>query len=100
MEIYLMRSKSLHRVYQLIDLSVGINDSDLMLIKLLNDSTRPYNLVLTKADKVKSKHVAAKAKKVIEQVRQDGNVDVLMPIVHIVSTYTSYGVAELMSGFI
>ena len=53
MEIYLKHSHSLHRVVMLIDIQVGLMDSDKMLMDMLTDSHRPFLTVLTKADKVK-----------------------------------------------
>lgn len=44
---------SLHRLILLVDMSVGLMDSDKMLIKMLADTHRPFMIVLTKADKVK-----------------------------------------------
>ena len=43
----------LHRVILLVDIKVGIMDSDKMLLEMLNERQRPAMIVLTKADKVK-----------------------------------------------
>jgi GTP-binding protein EngB required for normal cell division len=37
----------------LVDIEIGIKDSDKMLIEMLTESTRPFMVVLTKADKIK-----------------------------------------------
>jgi len=51
---FLMTSKTLHRVVVLVDLGVGIQDSDKMLMEMLSEINQVYMLVLTKADKVKA----------------------------------------------
>ena len=52
---YLTASDILHRVVVLIDLKVGIQDSDKMVIDMLTDLNRIFLVVLTKADKVNAK---------------------------------------------
>jgi len=53
MENYLRKSQMLHRVIMLIDIKVGLMDSDKMLLEMLADRQRPSMIVLTKADKIK-----------------------------------------------
>lgn len=53
MEMYLRQSQLLHRVILLIDIEVGLMESDKMLISMLSDSHRPFVIVMTKADKIK-----------------------------------------------
>lgn len=50
---------SLHRVIVLVDISVGLMDSDKMLIEMLTEQHKPFLIVLTKADKVKDKEITA-----------------------------------------
>ena len=100
MEIYLTKSASLHRVMQLIDLSTGVQESDLMLLDLLCEHTKPFTIVLTKADKVKSKFVEKNAQQVIDTVLDKGLSEVCLPIVHMCSTFTGYGMHELKCGMI
>ena len=53
----------------LVDLSVGLHDSDKMLMDALTDSQQPFNLVLTKVDKIKhEKDVWPKAEKIIADI--------------------------------
>ena len=51
--INIFSNVSLHRVIILMDIEVGITDSDKMLIEMLTETTRPFMCVLTKADKIK-----------------------------------------------
>jgi GTP-binding protein len=53
MEMYLRQSQFLHRVILLVDIEVGLMESDKMLISMLSDSHRPFMIVMTKADKIK-----------------------------------------------
>ena len=52
---YLQRSEILHRVVVLIDIKVGIQDSDKMVIDMLTDLNRIFFVVLTKADKINAR---------------------------------------------
>lgn len=45
----------LHRLILLVDMKVGLMDSDKMLIDMLTEAHRPFLIVLTKADKLKEK---------------------------------------------
>lgn len=45
----------LHRLILLVDMKVGLMDSDKMLIEMLTETHRPFMIVLTKADKLKEK---------------------------------------------
>jgi len=42
----------------LIDIEVGLLDSDKMLVDMLTDIKKPFLIVLTKADKLKDQQVA------------------------------------------
>ena len=48
---------SLHRLIILVDINVGLMESDQMLIKMLSDTYRPFMIVLTKADKLKESQI-------------------------------------------
>jgi GTP-binding protein EngB required for normal cell division len=65
-----------------------------MLIEL----SKPITLVLTKADKMKPKYVMAQSEKVIADVQKRGLIGTSSPLVHIVSTYTGYGMQEITCG--
>jgi GTP-binding protein len=58
---YLRGRPSLARVFLLIDARHGLKPVDLALIELMDEAAVSYQGVLTKADKVKPQHLAAKA---------------------------------------
>jgi GTP-binding protein len=66
MEIYLNEALSLHKVIVLVDLNSGLQSSDKSLMDVLIDMNQPFSLVLTKADKCKSKFVYSNAEKAID----------------------------------
>jgi GTP-binding protein EngB required for normal cell division len=55
MECYLNEARSMHRILLLIDLNTGVTDQDKLIMDVLSDTSKPYNLILTKIDKLKSK---------------------------------------------
>jgi GTP-binding protein len=57
MENYLRKSQMLHRVIMLVDIKVGLMDSDKMLLEMLSECQRPSMIVMTKADKVKDDQI-------------------------------------------
>ena len=57
MQIYLKESTCLQRVLLLIDLNVGPQDSDKLLMDMLIESSRIYSVVFTKVDRCKPKTV-------------------------------------------
>ena len=61
MELYLREATSLHRVILLVDLTAGLTAKDKQLMDVLTDTSKPFILVITKCDKVKSKQVSDKA---------------------------------------
>ena len=71
-----------------------------MLMKMLTDSSIPFNLVLTKADKMPAKGLENRFRKVIDEVLAKGTAGAVNPIVHLTSTHTGYGVEELMSDMV
>ena len=80
----------------LVDLSVGLHDSDKMLMDALTESQQPFNLVLTKVDKIKNeKEVWPKAEKVIAAIEYEGLL--CNPIVHLVSAHSGFGITEFRS---
>jgi GTP-binding protein len=95
MEAYLRKSMMLHRVILLIDIKVGIMDSDKMLLEMLNERQRPAMIVLTKADKVKDEEIKAEITKTAEYLKTAGLM--VSPFVHAVSTHNGYGMYELMA---
>ena len=71
-----------------------------MLMKMLTDQTIPFNLVLTKADKMKGKKLERRLKEITDTVLAKGNAGTLNPIVHMTSAHASYGLGELMSDMV
>ena len=98
MEIYLTKSSTLHRAMLLIDCNVGIQDSDRLLLEMLMTNRRLFSIILTKCDKVKPNHILKNSEKVIAEVQKQGLTTMLSPIVHLTSTYSGYGIHELMCG--
>ena len=63
----------------------------------LQESQQLFSLVLTKVDKIKhEKDIRPKADAVIEQITSAG-LSHANPIVHLVSSYTGFGLKELKS---
>jgi GTP-binding protein EngB required for normal cell division len=71
-------------VVLLIDSSVGIMESDKMLINMLAETHKPYLLVLTKADKIKDKYMENTLKKAAEFIKASGSL--CNPNIHAVSS--------------
>ena len=95
MECYLRKSMMLHRVILLIDIKVGLMDSDKMLLEMLSDRQRPAMVVLTKADKVKDADIKVEMDKTAAHLKTSGLM--VSPFVHAVSTHNGYGMHELMA---
>ena len=51
--MYISEASSLHRIFVLVDAVAGIQESDKLLMDVLTDQTKPFNIVLTKADRLK-----------------------------------------------
>jgi GTP-binding protein EngB required for normal cell division len=67
---------------------------------VLSDTSKPYNLILTKIDKLKSKQVLIKSEAMCDYIISEGHAGLCSPIVHMVSSHTGYGIHELMCGLI
>jgi len=50
-------------VILLVDIQVGLLDSDKMLVDMLSESQKPFFIVLTKADKVKDEAIMEQLEK-------------------------------------
>ena len=68
----------------MVDIEVGLMDSDKMLIEMLSDSHKPFILVLTKADKVKDQNIKEQLDKTAEFIKKSGSL--CSPILHAVSS--------------
>ncbi|CDW90510.1 gtp-binding protein [Stylonychia lemnae] len=82
----------LHRLVLLIDMSVGLMDSDKVLIDMLSNSHKPFMIVLTKADKVKEQDIPVRMQEVADFMRKAGSI--CSPIVHIVCARYKYTLSE------
>jgi len=81
----------------LIDLSVGLHESDELLMQTFTESSQPFSLVFTKVDRIKKElQVREKAERIINDVVGKG-LTMCNPIVHLVSAHTGYGLKELRS---
>jgi len=67
---------------------------------VLTDTAKPYSLILTKIDKMKSKVVMQKSEVMCDWIVSEGHAALCSPIVHMVSSHSGYGIQELMCGLI
>jgi GTP-binding protein EngB required for normal cell division len=67
-----------------VDIEVGLMDSDKMLIEMLSDTLKPFMIVLTKADKVKDKHIHSALEKTAQFIKGSGSL--CSPMIHAVSS--------------
>ncbi|MBT4907266.1 MAG: YihA family ribosome biogenesis GTP-binding protein, partial [Rhodospirillaceae bacterium] len=89
---YLTGRSSLHRVCLLLDARRGPTDNDREACKHLDIIGMTYQLVLTKADKVKKTELEA----VVERTREDlGRLPAAFPRIVVTSSRTGSGMAEL-----
>ena len=89
---YLRGRQVLKRVLVLIDSRHGIKDVDRDIMKMLDEAAVVYNLVLTKADKIKPTELAAVLERTAAEAktRPAAHPDILST-----SSETGYGMAEL-----
>ena len=89
---YLRGRQVLKRVLVLIDSRHGIKDVDRDIMKMLDEAAVVYNLVLTKADKIKPTELAA----VLERTAAEAKTrPAAHPDILATSSETGYGMAEL-----
>jgi GTP-binding protein len=89
---YLRGRASLRRVMLLIDARVGFKPADEAAMALLDKAACAFQLVLTKADKVKPPALAAMARRAEEVARAH---TAALPSVAVTSSETGSGIAEL-----
>lgn len=89
---YLRGRPGLTRVFLLIDSRHGIKESDLQVMKTLDESAVVYQLVLTKADKPKATELAATLNACAETIRRRPAAH---PVLHAASAHSGAGIAEL-----
>lgn len=89
---YLIGRPGLRRVFVLIDARHGLKNTDIPTLDMLDKSAVSYQIVLTKADKVKtSEH----EKIVADTVAKIAKRPAAHPLVHLTSSVKSTGIGEL-----
>lgn len=78
----------------LVDSRHGLKDSDIEMMKILNDSRIAYQLVMTKTDLVKEKELVSKVKGVFEVMLTMRN-NTCVPFIHAVSSVKNDGIEAL-----
>lgn len=68
----------------LVDIEVGLLDSDKMLVDMLTEIKKPFLIVLTKADKLKDQQVAKQLDSVATYIKSAGSL--CNPNIHAVSS--------------
>lgn len=102
-----VQSGVLKRVFVLVDSRHGPNDNDKVFIRFLDEFAVPYQVVLTKSDRIKT----LKFEKVLKETRRfllneepDPMLDTAErschPVMHLVSSVKSWGVSELKATII
>lgn len=89
----------------LVDVGVGLQDSDKMLIDMLSEFNKVFLLVATKADKVSGHTLSDDFSQIVSFIRGAGST--CIPIVHLVSAQSSlassstgYGIRELKANLL
>ncbi len=89
---YLKGRPNLRRVCLLIDARHGVKDSDVVVMKMLDEAAVSYQIVLTKADKVKAAELAKCVDETHAALRAHTAAH---PDLHITSSEKGDGIAEL-----
>lgn len=89
---YLIGRPGLRRVFVLIDARHGLKNTDFPTLDMLDKSAVSYQIVLTKADKLKS---GDREKLIADTVAQIAKRPAAHPVVHLTSSVKASGIAEL-----
>jgi GTP-binding protein len=89
---YLRGRRNLYRVYVMVDARHGLKAADLGMLDLLDKSAVSYQLVLTKADELKPKDVAARMAGVEAALKRR---PAAFPSVILTSAHSGAGIADL-----
>ena len=89
---YLRGRANLRRVFLLVDSRRGLMDTDLETMAMLNTAAVTYQIVLTKADKIKKSALEAETKKIQTTLKKNPAAH---PIVRVTSSEKGFGIAEL-----
>jgi GTP-binding protein len=91
-KLYLRGRATLRRVCLLIDARHGIKATDRPLMTMLDEAAVSFQIVLTKADKVKSGALAALLAAIAKELATHVAAH---PVIHITSAHDALGIAEL-----
>ena len=89
---YLRGRPTLRRVFVLVDARHGIKPNDLEIMELMDEAAVVYQIVLTKADKVKKGGTEALVARTLTEVRKRPAAH---PELHLTSSEKGSGIAEL-----
>lgn len=89
---YLRGRPTLRCVFILIDARHGLKDSDLDLMKMLDQAAVSYRIVLTKTDKVKNEYLKKVEEKITNTIKTHGAAH---PIIAKTSALKGSGISEL-----
>ena len=89
---YLRGRPGLTRAFVLIDARHGVMGPDLEMLDMLDEAAVPYQLVLTKADKIKASEHAALMEKTLKAIAKRAAA---LTVIHATSAEKGTGVAEL-----
>lgn len=92
---YLRGRPGLTRAFVLIDARHGILKADEEMLSLLDEAAVTYQIVLTKADKIKPSELAKVTASVAEAVKKH---PAAFPEIHVTSSVTGAGIPELRAG--
>ena len=89
---YLRGRPSLRCVMILIDARHGLKDTDIELMKMLDETAVSYRVILTKTDKTKSQEREKLITKITKALKKHGAAH---PIISATSSHKDHGIAEL-----
>ena len=89
---YLRGRANLRRVFLLVDSRRGLMDTDIETMAMLNTAAVTYQIVLTKADKIKKSALEAETNKIQTTLKKNPAAH---PIVRVTSSEKGFGISEL-----
>ena len=89
---YLRGRPTLRCVFILIDSRHGVKETDLELMKMLDDAAVSYRIVLTKSDKVKAQELAKVTEKIAAELKKHGAAH---PVISPTSSMKGGGIPQL-----
>ncbi len=91
---YLRGRQTLRCVFILVDSRHGLKDSDLELMKMLDETAVSYRIILTKTDKIKTQELEKRTNKIIETLKKH---PAAYPEIHATSSHKDIGLNELQA---